>query len=91
MVVGTSKLHLPQPKGQKEQNTPELEGNQALVHLKGPKSWVQQIQKQNSKALNGIYKHIFKDNTVDIPCVVVGTSKLQLIPMGKSPHHQGTK
>ena len=56
-----------------------------------PKAVLSRSKKQNSKALKKMNKHNIKDYLEDIPCVVEGTSKLQLIFGEENPHHQGTK
>ena len=56
-----------------------------------PKAVLSRSKSKNSKALKKMNKHNIKDYLEDIPCVVEGTSKLQLIFGEKNPHHQGTK
>ena len=56
-----------------------------------PKAVLSRSKSKNSKALKKMNKHNIKDYLEDIPCVVEGTSKLQLIFGEKNPHHQGSK
>ena len=56
-----------------------------------PKAVLSRSKSKNSKALKKMNKHNIKDYLEDIPCVVEGTSKLQLIFSEENPHHQGTK
>ena len=56
-----------------------------------PKAVLSRSKSKNSKALKKMNKHNIKDYLEDIPCVVEGTSKLQMIFGVENPHHQGTK
>ena len=77
----------PANKAKDNQNTPEQRENQALVLQKAGSA----DPEAKFKALKRLISTFFTNYQKNIPCVVVGTSKLQLLEKQDGSHHQGTK